>query len=76
MKALITIGVVLAALGIASLVFPAFWTSHTHEVAKLGSVTVQNRESVLHVIPTAASVAAIVVGGGLVAAGVASGNRG
>lgn len=76
MKALITIGVVLALLGIASLVFPAFWTSHAHEVARLGSVTVQNRESVLHVIPTAASVAAIVVGGGLVAAGVASGNRG
>jgi hypothetical protein len=76
MKALITIGVVLAVLGIGSLVFPAFSTSHTHEVAKLGSVTVQNRESVLHVIPTAASIAAIVVGGGLVAAGVASSNRG
>jgi len=76
MKALIAIGVVLAIQGIASLVFPAFWTSHTEQVAKIGSVTVQNRQNILHVIPTAASVAAIVVGGGLVAAGVASGNRG
>ncbi len=76
MKALVTIGVLLAILGVASLVFPAFWTSHTQQVAKIGSVTVQHRENVLHVIPTAASIVAIVVGGGLVAAGVESGNRG
>ena len=70
MKPLVVIGVFFAFLGIAALVFPAFWTSNTKEVARLGDVTVQNRENVLHVIPPAASVGAIVLGGCLIVAGV------
>ena len=70
MKSLVIIGILFAFLGIAALVFPAFWTSNTKEVARLDDVTVQNRENVLHVIPSAASVGAIVLGGCLIVAGV------
>ena len=70
MKSLPMIGAILALLGIVALAFPAFWTSNTKEVAKLGDVTVQNRENVLHVIPPAASIGAIVLGGCLIVAGV------
>src|SRR6476646_6576891 len=70
MKSLVVIGVFFALLGIAALVFPAFWTSNTQEVARLGDVTVQNRENVLQVIPPAASIGAIVLGGCLIVAGV------
>jgi hypothetical protein len=70
MKSFVVIGVFFALLGIAALVFPAFWTSNTKEVARLGDVTVQNRENVLHVIPPAASIGAIVLGGCLIVAGV------
>lgn len=76
MKSLIVVGILLALLGIAALAFPAFWTSNTQEVAKLGDVTVENRENVLHVIPPIASIGAIVLGGGLIVAGIAYKNRG
>ncbi len=71
MKSLLIIGAVLALLGIVALVFPAFWTSETKDVAKLGDVTVENQENVLHVIPPTASIVAILLGGGLIVAGVA-----
>lgn len=70
MKSLPIIGAILALIGIVALAFPAFWTSDTKDVAKLGDVTIQHRENVLHVIPPIASIAAIVVGGGLIVAGV------
>ena len=71
MKPLVIIGTLLALLGIVTLVFPAFWTKDTKDVAKLGDVTIQHHENVLHVIPPTASVVAIVLGGGLIVAGVA-----
>jgi hypothetical protein len=71
MKSLLAIGAVLAFLGIVALIFPAFWTSDTKEVARLGDVTVQNRENVLHIIPTNASIGIVVLGGVLIVAGVA-----
>lgn len=73
MKSLPMIGAILALLGIVAMAFPAFWTSNTKEVAKLGDVTVQNRENVLHVIPPAASIGVIVLGGILIVAGVLKG---
>ena len=73
MKSFVVIGVFFALLGIAALVFPAFWTSNTKEVARLGDVTVQNRENVLHVFPPTASIGMIVLGGILIVAGVLKG---
>jgi hypothetical protein len=71
MKSLLVIGAILAFLGIVALTFPAFWTSDTKEVARLGNVTVQNHEDVLHVIPTTASIGMVVLGAALIVAGVA-----
>ena len=53
-----------------ALTYPAFWTRDTKEVAKLGDVTIQSHENVLHFIPPIASIGAIVIGGGLILAGV------
>jgi hypothetical protein len=75
MKPLTIVGALLALLGIIALAFPAFWTSNRKEVAKLGDVTVESREKVLHVIPPIASVGLIVLGGGLIVAGIVSGRR-
>ena len=58
-------------MGIVALVFPAFWTKDTKDVAKLGDVTIECQENVLHVIPPTASIGAIVLGGGLIVTGVA-----
>ncbi len=65
MKPLLLIGALVALLGIVTLAFPAFRTRDTKDVAKLGDVTIQSHENVLHVIPPTASIAAIVLGGGL-----------
>jgi hypothetical protein len=70
MKSLVIIGALLVLLGIAALAYPAFWTRDTKEVAKLGDVTIQSHENVLHVIPPIASIGPIVIGGGLILAGV------
>jgi hypothetical protein len=75
MKLITIVGILLALLGIGTLAFPAFKTSNKKEIAKLGDVTIDNRENVLHVIPPAASISAILVGGGLIVAGIASRNR-
>jgi len=71
MKSLLIIGALLALVGIVTLAFPAFWTRDNKNVAQFGDVTIQHRENVLHVIPPTASVVAIVLGGGLIVAGVA-----
>ena len=71
MKPLLIIGARLALAGIVTLVFPAFWTRDTKSVAQIGDVTIQHKENVLHVIPPTASVGAIVLGAGLIVAGVA-----
>ena len=71
MKSLLIVGALLALLGILTLAFPAFWTRDTKNVAQLGDVTIQNHDNVLHVIPPTASIGAIVLGGGLIVAGVA-----
>jgi hypothetical protein len=70
MKPLLLIGALVALLGVVTLAFPAFRTRDTKDVAKLGDVTIQSHENVLHVIPPTASIVAIVLGGGLMLAGV------
>jgi hypothetical protein len=71
MKPLLIVGALLALLGILTLAFPAFWTRDTKTVAQIGDVNIQHNENVLHVIPPTASVGAIVLGAGLIVAGVA-----
>lgn len=71
MKPLLIIGALLALLGILTLAFPAFWTRDAKTVAQIGDVNIQHNENVLHVIPPTASVGAIVLGAGLIVAGVA-----
>ncbi len=71
MKSLLILGALLAITGIMTLAFPAFWTRDTKNVAQLGDVTIQHHEDVLHFIPPTASVGVILLGGGLIVAGIA-----
>ena len=69
MKSIMGLGVVLALLGIIGLAIPAFTTSQTKEVAKLGDLKVQTTEQTSHTIPQSLSFGALGLGLILIAAG-------
>jgi hypothetical protein len=69
MKSIIWFGAVLALLGVLGLAIPAFTTSQTKDVVKLGDVKVQSTEHTTHVIPQALSVGALALGVILIGAG-------
>ena len=69
MKSIIWFGAVLALLGILGFAIPAFTTSRTKDVVKLGDVKVQSTEQTIHEIPQALSVGAFVLGVILIGAG-------
>ena len=70
MKWLIWLGAALALLGIIGLAIPAFTTSQTEDIAKVGSLKVQSTEQTTHVIPQSRSILALVLGVVLIGAGV------
>jgi len=72
MKSIIWVGAVLALLGILGLAIPAFTTSQTKDVARLGDVKVQSTEQTTHVIPQGLSIGVLVLGLVLIGAGVYS----
>lgn len=72
MKSIIWFGALLALLGILGLAIPAFTTSQTKEVAKVGSLKIQSTEQSTHVIPQALSVGVLVLGVILIGAGAYS----
>jgi uncharacterized membrane protein YidH (DUF202 family) len=66
MRPIAILGVVLIVLGIGGLVFRSIHWTETKNVADLGPVQIQSQENHSVWIPTAAGIAAIVVGLGLV----------
>jgi hypothetical protein len=69
-SAIIIVGAILVLAGLIGLTYPVFMTSHTEDVAKLGSLKLQNQEQTKHWIPPAASGGVLVLGAVLIAAGV------
>ena len=69
MKSITWFGALLALLGILGLAIPAFTTSQTKDIAKVGDLKIQSTEHSTHVIPQALSVGAIALGIILIGAG-------
>jgi hypothetical protein len=70
MKSITWFGALLALLGILGLAIPAFTTSQTKDIAKVGDLKIQSTEHSTHVIPQALSAGAIALGIILIGAGV------
>ena len=70
MKSITWFGALLALLGILGLAIPAFTTSQTKDIAKVGELKIQSTEHSTHVIPQALSVGAIALGLILIGAGI------
>ena len=64
-------GSLLAVLGIAGLAVPVFFTQHTEDVAKIGDLKIQSKESSPHSIPPLVSAGALCLGIVLVVGGFA-----
>lgn len=73
MKPLAGIGAVLLLLGIIGMAMPFFTTQDTHQVAKLGDLSVQSTQQTTHVIPVQISIGAIIIGVVLLGAGIIGG---
>jgi len=69
MKPIVILGVVLIVLGIGGLVFRSVHWTETKNVANIGPVEINSEEDHNLWIPTAASIAAVVAGLGLVLVG-------
>ena len=70
MKSITWFGALLALLGILGLAIPAFTTSQTKDVAKVGSLKIQSTEQSTHVVPQVLSAGALVLGVVLIGAGL------
>jgi ABC-type dipeptide/oligopeptide/nickel transport system permease subunit len=70
MKSITWFGALLALLGILGLAIPAFTTSQTKDIAKVGDLKIQSTEHSTHVIPPTLSVGAIALGIILIGAGI------
>ncbi len=66
------LGAVLALVGILGLAIPAFTTSQTEDVIKLGDLKVQNTKTTYHVVPQSLSGGLLVLGIVLIGVGVYS----
>jgi hypothetical protein len=69
MRGLMIIGVVLVIAGLGALAFNVIPFHHQEEVAKIGPIHATEDKQTNVVIPPFASVAAILIGGGLIFAG-------
>jgi len=70
MKPIVTVGAIVALLGVLGLVVPQFTTHETKDVVSLGSMKIQANEPTEHSIPPIASGAAIIVGVVLLGSGL------
>ncbi len=70
MKSIVWLGTLLALLGVLGLAVPVFTTSQTKDVAKLGDLKIQSTEQTSHVVPTALSAAALLLGVVMLGAGL------
>jgi len=70
MRPIIWMGALLTLLGILGLAAPVFTTSQTKDVVNLGDLKIQNTERSTHVVPTALSVASLILGVVLLGAGL------
>ncbi|HEV3113843.1 MAG TPA: hypothetical protein VGY99_25425 [Candidatus Binataceae bacterium] len=62
MKALVILGAILLVLGVIGLAMPVFTTTQNKEVAKLGDLKIQAKETDTHVIPPVAAAGILAVG--------------
>lgn len=70
MKPMVTIGAILALLGVLALAVPVFTTNQTKNVATIGDLKIQANEQTSHAIPSVFSGAALIVGLVLMAGGL------
>jgi hypothetical protein len=63
-------GALLVMLGVLGLSAPVFTTSQTKDVVKMGNMKIQTTEENQHVVPTAVSTVAFVLGAILVGVGL------
>jgi hypothetical protein len=70
MKSIISLGALLALLGILGLATPVFTTSQTKDVVNLGDLKIQSTEHSTHVVPEALSAGALLLGVVLIGAGL------
>jgi len=70
MNMLMILGLVLALLGIAGLAVPVFTTQQTSQVANIGDLKIEARESTAHAIPPLASGGVLVLGLVLIGGGL------
>jgi hypothetical protein len=61
-KALVILGAILLVLGVIGLAMPVFTTTQNKEVAKLGDLKIQAKETDTHVIPPVAAAGILAVG--------------
>jgi len=69
---LVIIGLVVAVVGALAIAIPAFTTSHTEEVAKVGDLKLTNQEETTHYIPSYVGPLALGLGVILIGVGVFS----
>lgn len=62
MKPLVLIGAILLVLGVIGLAMPVFTTTQNKDVAKLGDLKIQAKETDTHVIPPIAAAGVLAVG--------------
>ena len=67
---LMTAGAILAVLGVLALAIPAFTTTETKDVAKIGDLKVTKQEDTRHIVPPFVGPAALVVGLALIGVAV------
>jgi hypothetical protein len=70
MKPIVTVGIILALLGVLGLVVPQFTTHENKDVVSIGSMKIQANEPTEHSIPPIAAGAAIIVGVVLLGSGL------
>lgn len=67
---LMSAGAILAVLGVLALAIPAFTTTETKDVAKIGDLKVTMQDDTRHVIPPFVGPAALIIGLALIGAAV------
>jgi len=70
MKPITWFGTLLALLGILGLAIPAFTTSRTKDLVKLGNIRIQSTERSTHIVPPALCAGVLVLGVILIGAGL------
>ena len=72
MKSVMILGVILFVLGLIGLAMPVFTTSRNTDVAKLGDLKLQAKETETHVIPPIAAAGLLAVGAVVLGVGALS----